>query len=175
VRVVAGAAAQLGLDRLLLLRGDRAVIADTARITASRPSVPWSRATAEALIDVLLPGASLFAAGAEVAGVRRPSVLPPALPVTPVARDGQPYARRQAAKLTELDELIERLRRVPGKLTRWRIEVLDRLGPGASEAERATVARDVLQSPSRGLIGLWADSARLYELLADWGVDVEAT
>jgi hypothetical protein len=77
------------------------------------------------------------------------------------------------AKLTELDELIERLRHIPGKLTRWRIEVLDRLGPGASEAERVAVARHVLQSPSRGLMGLWADSARLHELLADWGNDVE--
>jgi hypothetical protein len=173
VRVVAGAAAQLGLDRLLLLRGDRAAIADAARIAASRPTVPWGRATAEALIDALLPGASLFAAGGEVTGARPPSVLRTAPPNTPVAGDGKPCERGQAAKITELDELIDDLRRVPGKLTRWRVEVLDVLGPGASEAERAAVARHVLQARSRGLIGLWADSARLYELLADWGLDVE--
>jgi hypothetical protein len=92
---------------------------------------------------------------------------------TPTWRHGEAREPKRGAEITELEELIDRLRRTPGKVTRFRVEVLERLGPGASEAEQAAVARQILQAGSRGLMGLWADSARLYELLADWGVDVE--
>ena len=70
--------------------------------------------------------------------------------------------------------LLYRLGGVPGKMTRYTVEVLEQFGPGATIPERLVVAQEVLGAPSRGNIGLWADTSRLYGLLADWGVDVDA-